>query len=118
MRAGLQALRFQELVLRAQLSQPFRQLRSDPRHGPLDRGSLRNEVGRRVDRGAVHRPDDVAGQGIDLRDALDLIPPEFDPHRLLVVCRKDFHRIPTHAERPALEADVVALILDRHEIGE
>ena len=73
---------------------------------------------RGIDRRAVHWPDDVAGQRIDLRDALDLIAPEFDPYRLLVVRREDFDRIAAHAERAALEADIVALILNSDEIGE
>ena len=116
--AGLQALRLQQLVLRPQLRQPVRQLRADARDGALDGGPLRDEVSRRIYRRTVHRLDDVAGQRVDLGDALDLIAPEFDPHGLLVIRREDFHGIAAHAERAALEPDVVALVLHRDEIGE
>ena len=49
-RAGLQALGLQQLVLRPQLCQPFGQLRPDTRHGALDCGALRDKVRGGIDR--------------------------------------------------------------------
>src|SRR5881296_2100993 len=118
MRAGLQALRFQELVLRAQLGQSCRQLGPDARHGALVRRALRDEVRGWIDRGLVHLLDDVARERIDLGDALDFIAPELDAHRLFVIGREDLDRIAPDAEGAALEADVVALVLHGYEIGQ
>src|SRR5947207_14960434 len=53
-----------------------------------------------------------AGEGIDLRNPLHRVAPEFDPHGLLVVGREHLDRIAPHPERPALEGRVVALVLD------
>ena len=117
-RAGLEALGFEELVLSPQLRQALGQLGANPPDGTLDRGALRDEVSRRIDCRAIHRPDDVPGERIDLRDPLDFITPELDAHRLLVVGREDFDRIAAHAECAALEADVVALILHGDQISE
>src|SRR5947207_8867275 len=46
-----------------------------------------------------------AGEGIDLRNPLHRVAPEFDPHGLLVVGREHLDRIAPHPERPALEGD-------------
>ena len=54
----------------------------------------------------------LAGERIDLGDALDLVAPQLDAHALLLVGREDLDRVAAHAEGAALERDVVALVLD------
>ena len=94
------------------------ELGTDRGYGPFDCRALRDEVCRRVDRAPLQLHDDVAGERIDLRDALDCVAPELDAHRLLVIGGVDLDRIATHAEGAPLEAHVIALVLHRHEIGE
>ena len=53
--------------------------------------------------------------GSILRDALDLVAPELEPHRLLLVGRIDLHRVAAHAKRAAVERDIVAHVLDADE---
>ena len=118
MRAGLQPLRLEQLVLVPQLGEPEPQLIADRFDRALDRRPLRDEVRGRVDRAALELDDHVASERIDLCDPLDRIAPEFDAHSLLVIRGEDLDRIPAHAERAPLEADIVALILDGYEIPE
>ena len=91
------------------------ELLADQLHRALERRALRDEVLRRIDRRALERGDRLAGEHVDLRDALDLVAPELDAHPLLLVRRKDLDRVAAHAERAALERDVVAVVLDLHE---
>ena len=54
----------------------------------------------------------LAGQRVDLDDALDLVAPELDAHGDLLVGREDLERVAAHAELAAREVDVVALVVD------
>ena len=54
----------------------------------------------------------LAGQRVDLDDALDLVAEELDAHRDLLVGRIELERVAAHAELAAHEGHVVALVLD------
>ena len=59
----------------------------------------------------------VAGERIEARDAIDLVAEELDADRLLVQVRgMHLHHIAAHAESPALEGDVIALVEHVHQL--
>ncbi len=101
-----------------QLGEPLGQLGANQLDGALERRPLRDEVLRRIDRRALERGDRLAGEDVDLRDALDLVAPHLDADALLLVRRKDLDGVAAHAERAALERDVVAAVLNAHERAE
>src|SRR5919198_4374406 len=69
----------------------------------------------RIDRGTIERRDRLAGEHVDLRDALDLVTPHLDTNALFLVRRKDLDGIAAHAERATLECNVVPTVLNFHE---
>ena len=76
---------------------------------------MRHEMLRRIHRGAIEVRDGLAGEHVDLRDALDLVSPHLDAHALLLVSRKDLDGVTAHSECAALERNVVSAVLDLHE---
>ena len=64
--ARLEALRLEQLPRVAQLRQPLGKLGADQLDRALDRGTRRDEVLRRIDRGFLSCSDDLAGERIDL----------------------------------------------------
>src|SRR5438876_1234577 len=54
---------------------------------------------------------DLARQGIDLDDALDLVTPELDAHAQLFVGRVNLEGVAADAELAAREGGVVTLVL-------
>ena len=95
--------------------QPLGELDLDP----LDRGAhvvvVGGVVGRREQHEAVDLLDDLTGERIDGRDALDLVAEELDPDRPLLVGGEHLDRVAPHPELVAGEGDVVALV---HELDE
>ena len=65
----------------------------------------------REDRVPVELLDDLAAERIDLLDRFDLVAEELDADRVLLVDREDLDHVAAHAERAAVEVDVVALVL-------
>ena len=61
---------------------------------------------------------DLAGQGINLGDALHLIAPELDPVGRLAVGGLHLQRVAPHAEGPAAQIVVVALVVDVHQVAQ
>src|SRR5699024_11097380 len=106
-RARLEPLGFEELALTPQNLEPLAELLSDLAHRSIERRPGRDEMLGRIDRRALEDSDRLAGERIDLRDALDLVAPELDANPLLLVGRKDLDGVSPNAERPALESDVV-----------
>ena len=73
-------------------------------------------VRRRKDRDVTAAVEDLAGQDVDFRDALDLVAEEPDAQRLVrPVDRIDVERVAVRTERAALKVHVVALILNLDE---
>src|SRR5262249_52801173 len=74
-------------------------------------------VGIDLDGRKLLRP--LARKRIEFRDALHLIAEHRNtPSSVLLVGRKDFDRVAAHAEIPARNAKIVALIWERHEVSE
>ena len=67
----------------------------------------------------VQHPVHRAGDGVELADAVDLIPEELHPDGLvLIIGRIQLHRVAPDPEHVALESDVVALIADLHQAAQ
>jgi hypothetical protein len=62
--------------------------------------------------------DQLAGQRIEVLQALDLVPEERGPERGLRVGRKDLQRLAAHPERPAAERRVVPVVLELDELAQ
>ena len=116
--ARVQPLRLEQLPGGTQLAQPLRQLRADRRHGAVDRRALQHEVLGGIDGASIELRDRVAGERLKPGDPLDLVAPEFDPHRLLVVGRVDLDSIAADAKRSRLERRIVPLIVDADQLAE
>ncbi len=111
-RALLEPRRLQDLALRAQLAAArSRSSISMSLHRRLELVVRRDEVLRRVDVDRVALGEQLAGQRVDLDDALDLVAEEVDAHRQLLVRRLDRDAVAAHAELAAHEVHVVALVL-------
>jgi len=113
-----QALGLEQLVLGLQLLETLAQL-------VLDRGDRLaharvpgHVVGGREDVHLRLLPHDLAGEGVEGLDGLDLVPEELDAHRELLVHGDDLHRVPAHPERAAVEVHVVAHVLHLHELAQ
>ena len=63
----------------------------------------------------VHR----SGDGVEVADAVDLVPEELHPDGVVpVVGRVDFHGVPPDPEHVPLKGDVVALVADLHQAAQ
>ncbi len=117
-RAHPQPLRFEQLALALELGQAFDEFRLDP----LDRLLQPILVGRVVRRGKqrerVELLDDLTGERVDGRDALDLVAEQRHADRVLLVRGEDLDRVAAHAELVAREPHVVALVLELDEPAE
>jgi hypothetical protein len=60
----------------------------------------------------------LAGERVDLADALDLVAPQADAVGGLAVGGLHFEHIAAHAEAPALEDVVVAVVVDLHQVAQ
>ena len=58
---------------------------------------------------------DCPKQGIDLREGFDLVAEKFDTIRALVVSREHLNHVAAHAECPAPEVRVIALVKNLHQ---
>src|SRR5687768_616781 len=114
-RARLESLRLEELAFPAQHIQTLDELLPYGADRPLERGARGDEVFGRIDRSALEGGDRLAGQRMDLRDALDLVAPELDANALLLVGRENLDGVTPNAERATIEADVVAVVLNADE---
>ena len=98
--------------------QPLGELGLDP----LDRGAhvvvVGDVVRRREQHEALDLLDDLAGERVDRRDALDLVAEELDPDGPLLVGREHLDRVAAHPELVAGEREVVALVLQLDEPAE
>ena len=114
--ARFQPLRFEQFPRGLELEQPRGELRPDQLNRPLDLRPLGDEVLGGIDRALLQLGDALPRGGVNLRDALDLLAPELDPHRLLLVGGIDLQSIAPDPEGTRLEREVVPLILNRHQV--
>ena len=70
---------------------------------------------RRVDVDGVALGEQLAGQRVDLDDAVDVVAEELDAHRHVLVRRHDLHRVAADPEAGAGDVVVVALVLHLDE---
>ena len=69
-----------------------------------------------VDGDMVQHTVDRAGEGVEVTDAVDLVPEELHPDGVVpVVGRVQLHRVPPDPEHVPLKGDVVALVADLHQ---
>lgn len=73
-------------------------------------------MARGVDRDGAETPHDRAAQRVDLRDLLDRGAAEPDAHGALLVARREhLDDVPAHPERPPVEVEIPARVLDLDE---
>ena len=119
LRPLLQPLRLEELPLVAQLVQTPLTLGADGHHGPLHHLVGRDVVAGGIDRDPLELSHHLAAQRVDLAERLDRVAEELHPDGLgLLIGREDLHDVAPHAERAAVEIEVVALVLHVHELAE
>ena len=118
-RALFQALGFEQFARRIHLVEPLLQFRFDRFDCLLQRRLWRHVVRVGVD---FHQRQFVglgASERIEFDDRFNFIPKQREPPGPVFQMRgKDFDRIAARAERSALEVDVVAAVMERHEIGQ
>ena len=111
------ALGLQELLILLEPALPFLHLALDVQNGPVQLLPGGHIVAGRVDGHMIHHPLHQARDGIDLGDAVDLVPEKFHPDgSARPVDRVDLHGVPTDTEGIPGELDVVALVADLHQL--
>ncbi len=116
--AHAQALRLEQLALGLEPGQALLQLGLDAGDGRLHALFAGHVVGGREHDELVEGGHQLAGEGIDLGDGLDLVAEELDAHGVLVVGRVDLDGVAADAELAAHEVHVVALVLHVDEAPE
>ena len=95
------------------------ELAADLGHRALHRPLLDVVVRRRPDRDVLEVVDDqLAGQRVEVLEALDLVAEQDRPERRLRVRGEDLQRVAADAERPAPERGVVAVVLEVDELAQ
>ena len=116
-RALLQALCLQQLVMLVEIFQALAQLLADIAHRPLQILAARHIVGRRENRHMVALRQNLACQHVKLHNAVDLIVEHLDTHSLLAIRRRNnLNHIAAHAEGAALEIYIVTRILNLYQL--
>ncbi len=119
LRALAQAVRLEQLALGLQGLAALVELVADLGHGALHRAFLDVVVRGRPDRDVLEIvPDELAGQRVEVLQALDLVAEQQRAERRLLIGREDLQRVPPHAERAAPERRVVAVVLQVHELAQ
>ena len=96
----------------------FVELRLDALDRVFDTLAGDDEVAGRIDGHAIPSVELLAGQRIDLMNALDLIAEHLDPNPVLLVGGIDFHDVTANAEGAAAERHIIPAVLDVHEPAE
>jgi hypothetical protein len=111
-RALLETLRLDQAPVLLELRQALLELARDAFDRALDARGRRDVVPRGIDHRALVLAQDLAAQGIDLEDRLELVAEELEPdHAVLLVGGEDLDHVAARAERPAAEVEVVARVL-------
>ncbi len=117
--AHLDALGLDELAGTLELHHTLVEFLADGAHGRVQLVVGRDELLRGIEREVREAGGDVAGEGIELADAVDLIAEELDADGAVVHLRgMDLDGVAAHAELAALEGDVVAFVEHVHELRE
>jgi hypothetical protein len=113
-----QSLGLQVLLLPEEPLVALGELRLDVGDGDLELVLAGHEVLGGVDVDGVLLAEDLAGEGVELEDALHLVAPEVDAHRQLLVGGDDGEAVAAEAEAAAQEVLVVALVLHVDELAQ
>ncbi len=105
-------VRLQQPVLRLEEGHLLLELVLDLVVGALDRRLRGDVLGRREDRDRVELRVDLAREGVEVRDLLDLVAEHRDAVGRLRVGGLDLDHVALHAEPPPAEERVVADVLD------
>ncbi len=111
-------LRLEQLAVLVEHRQPLVELGPDAVDRRQQLRPRRHVVGSRVDRQPVELLDGHPAHRIDALDALDLVAPERDPDRGVVVGREDLEHVAAEPEGPRCEVEVGALVLHLGELPE
>ena len=112
------ALGFDELVVFLEIFDPGFHFRPDILQGLFHFVPGCDIMGGRIDGHMVYEAPGRAGDGVDLRDAVDLVAEKLDAQGVFVgIGQMDLQRVAPDAEAVALKIDVVALILQLHQLG-
>ena len=115
--ALVDALGLNKLAVILEVGLALRQLPLDLLHRPLHLLLGGDVVAGGVDGHVLQHPLGLTGDGVDLRDAVDLVPKELHPDGVAVgVHRVNLHRVPPDPEHIALEGHVVAVVADLHQL--
>ena len=115
--ALVDALGLDELAVILEVGLALRQLPLDLLHRPLHLLLGGDVVAGGVNGHVLQHPLGLTGDGVDLRNAVDLVPKELHPDGVAVgVHRVNLHRVPPDPEHIALEGHVVAVVADLHQL--
>ena len=101
-----------------ELADPLLHLGLDVDDGFLELVGRRHVVGGRVDVGLLALGEELAGQRVELGDALDLVAEELDADERLLGGRLELEGVAADAEPGARERLVVALVLEVDEVAQ
>src|SRR5689334_10488564 len=111
-------LRLDQLSLSLQLRTPNLQLRPNRLHRGLFRQPRHHIMCFRIDRQTLVGLPDLSEKGIDLRQALDLLPPHFDSISAVVVGWIDLDYIPADSKSAPAKVVIASIIKDLDQLGD
>ena len=118
-RALLDALGLNEPVLLLEEGHSLIALRPDTVNGGGHLLLGGHIVAGRIDGGVVEVAGGLAGDHVDLADAVDLVTEELHPYGLVVgIGGENLHRVPPDTEHIALKGDIIALIADLDQLAQ
>ncbi len=116
-RALPDALRLDKFVFAFQFRDALVELFANGARRALEFVIRRHELLGGIDRQRRKRGSDVPGERIELADTVNLVAKELHSNRLVVdLCLMHLNHVATHAEFPASEGDIVALVKHVHKL--
>ena len=96
----------------------FAQFGADGFHCRLDLVCLSNELFAGENCGRTECLGGVAGKRVKTLDAVYLVPEKFHTDRILGLSGANIHSVAAHAELPPFKGDIIARVLNVHQLGE
>ncbi|MBT9149380.1 MAG: hypothetical protein DDT28_00803 [Dehalococcoidia bacterium] len=113
--ASLQTLRLQQLPLRLELGEPLLQLPLDIGDGGHQLLAGGDEVLGRINLDLISFHQQLACQGVDLGNTLDLFSPELHPDGDILIGRLNLQGVTSDTEPAAGEIDIISFVLHFHQ---